>query len=208
MGVAVAKKERPWSDAGKLFLLALLATPITILIHELGHFAVALMSGLPAQMHPTTVSGGAAPGSGAPSWMVAAQAGGGPLLTAAMAILAGSLFIGDRRRLWAFAFAIAAVSRLFVTTTYLAVRLLFAVRGTRFGGTPNFDEHNVARALDFSPVVASLIATGFLILILIWLFKRVQRGTRVLFAIALALAITIGNFAWPALAPAVLATNG
>ena len=204
----MAGSRERWRDAGKLFLLALLLTPVTILIHELGHFAVPLIFDLPVQLHPTTVSGGARPGSGNPAWMVAAQAGGGPLLTVVMGLVGGWLFVREGRQLWAFAFAAAAVSRLLVTTGYLAVRLLFAVQGRRFNGTPNFDEHNIARALGFSPVIASIVATGFLALLLFWLFRRVERGSRLLFAFTLTLAIGIGNVAWPALAPSVLATNG
>ncbi|HEX8528297.1 hypothetical protein, partial [Allosphingosinicella sp.] len=197
------KGQGQWSEAGRLFLLSLLLTPVTIVIHELGHFAVPLIFDLPAQLHPTRVGGGASPGSGNPAWMVAAQAGGGPLLTVVMGLVGGWLFSRDGRRLWALAFAAAAVSRLLVTTGYLAVRLLFAVQGRRFNGTPNFDEHNIARALGFSPVIASIVATGFLALLLFWLFRRVERGSRLLFAFTLTLAIGIGNVAWPAMAPSV-----
>ncbi len=204
----MAESRERWRDAGKLFLLSLLFTPVTILIHELGHFAIPLIFDLPAQLRPTTVSGGAGLGSGHPAWMVAAQAGGGPSLTVAMGLAGGWLFIRDRRRLWALAFAVAAVSRLVVTTGYLAVRLFFAVQGRTFPGAPNFDEHNIARALEFSPVTASIVATGFMVLVLFWLFRRVERGSRLPFAAALALAIGIGNVAWPALAPSVLATTG
>ena len=197
-----------WKDSGRLFGLALLLTPVTILIHELGHFAIPMIFDLPAQLRPTTVSGGAGLGSGHPAWMVAMQAGGGPFLTVAMGLVGAGLFSRDRRRLWALAFAVAAVSRLLVTTGYLAVRLLFAVQGRTFPGAPNFDEHNIARALGFSPVIASIFATGFLALLLFWLFRRVERGSRLPLAAALALAIGIGNAAWPAFAPSVLATTG
>jgi hypothetical protein len=204
----VAERQEGLRDSGKLFLLSLLFTPVTILIHELGHFAIPLIFDLPAQLRPTAVSGGAALGSGHPAWMVAAQAGGGPLLTVAMGSVGGWLFIRDGRRLWALAFAVAAVSRLVVTSGYLAVRLFFAVQGRAFPGAPNFDEHNVAMALEFPPVAAAGVATGFLALVLFWLFRRVGRGSRLLFAAALALAIGIGNVAWPAFAPSVLATTG
>jgi hypothetical protein len=202
----VAKKQRPWGETGRLFLLAVLLTPLTIFIHELGHFAIPIIFDLPAQLHPTTVSGGAEPGSGASGWMVAAQAGGGPLATVLMAIAGGSLFSRNRKRLWALAAAVAAASRMLVTTGYLAVRLLLAVLGTKFGGTPNFDEHNVAAALGFSPVIISIAASGFLALLLFWMFRRMESGSRILFALALGLGIGLGGFAWTTLAPPVLAT--
>jgi hypothetical protein len=125
-----------------------------------------------------------------------------------MALTGGFMFVRNPQRFWALAFAVAAVSRLVVTTSYLAVRLLFAVRGVEFGGTPNFDEHNIAAALGFSPVVASIAATSLLILLLVWQFRQVERSSRLLFAPALVLAIGMGNIAWTALAPPVLATAG
>jgi hypothetical protein len=199
-------KQRSWGEAGKLFLLTLLLTPITILIHELGHLAVPMIFNLPAQLHPTSVSGGAVPGSGAPSWMIAAQAGSGPLVTVLMALAGGFLHSRDRRRLWALAVAVAAASRMLVTTSYLAVRLLVAVLGATFGGTPNFDEHNLAEALGFSPVIISIAATCFLALLLFEMFGRVERSSRTLFAMALVLAIGVGNVSWSTFAPPVLAT--
>jgi hypothetical protein len=30
----------PWAEAGRLFLLALILTPVTIVIHEFGHLAI------------------------------------------------------------------------------------------------------------------------------------------------------------------------
>lgn len=123
-----------------------------------------------------------------------------------MALAASALFARNPRRLWALAFAAAAVSRLFVTTAYLGVRLLFAIQGREFGGTPNFDEHNVAQALGASSVVVSMLATGFLAFILVWLFRQVERGSRILFFVTLVVAIGIGGIAWAGLAPPVLAS--
>jgi hypothetical protein len=196
----------PWAEAGRLFLLALILTPVTIVIHEFGHLAIPAFFDLPAQLHATSVSGGAAPGSGNPSWMVAAQAGAGPLLTVLTALAGSYMFSRDRRKLWALAAAVAAVSRMLVTTGYLAIRLVLAVLGVKFGGTPNFDEHHVAVALGFSSVITSMAATGFLALILFWTFRCVERSSRIGFALTLTAAIGLGNVAWPALAPPALAS--
>lgn len=208
MSHAVATRRERWTSAGKLFLLALLFTAITTLLHELGHFAVPLAFDLPAELRPTSVSGGAEPDSGAPGWMIGAQAAGGPLVTIVMGLIGGALFARDPRRLWALAFAAAAVSRLFVTTGYLGIRLLFAIQGRQFGGTPNFDEHHIATALGVSPLIVSVVATAFLVAVLVWLFRNVGRGSRILFFVALVAGILIGSVAWAALAPPVLASIG
>ena len=202
----MAGKQRQWRSAATLALLAVIMTALTTIIHELGHFAIPLTFDLPAELKPTSVSGGATPETGARGWMVAAQAGGGPLMTVVMALIGGGLFVRDRQRLWALAFAVAAVSRTGVTTGYLAIRLFFAIRGLPFGGTPNFDEHSLALATGLSPVVVSIAATAFLAFILFWLLSKVERGSRFLFALALAIGVVAGSIAWAALAPPVLIT--
>jgi len=77
------RSDNRWSVAVKLALMAALFTPVTIMIHEFGHLMIPLVFGLPAELHPVSVSGGA--GASDPIWMQAAQAGGGPLLTLVMA---------------------------------------------------------------------------------------------------------------------------
>ena len=195
-----------WSQAGRLALLALVLTPLTILIHELGHFAVAWASGLPAALHPTSVSGGAAPGSAQPGWMIALQAGGGPLVTIAMSLAGALLYRRDPSRLWALAFSIAAASRFGVTTAYLGVRGLLGVLGRPFGGRPNFDEHNVSAALGVPTEPLAIMASLYLAGLLYWLLKRAGRGRRIVFVLAVAAAIVIGNIVWVTFPPPVLAT--
>jgi hypothetical protein len=85
--------------------------------------------------------------------------------------------------------------------------VLFAL-GRPFGGNPNFDEHNFARAVGVSTELAALVATLFLACLLLWLMRRVQHGRRILFMLAMTLAIVIANIAWASLAPPVLATVG
>ncbi len=195
-----------WREAAKLALLSFLITPLTILIHELGHFAVPVCFDLPAKLHPTRVSGGAVLGE-APSWMAALQAGGGPLATFAMGLAAAYLY-DRRRRLWALAFAVAAVSRFVVTTAYLGLRLVLFALGRPFPGNPNFDEHNFARAVGIGTELAALGATLFLACLLVWLMRRVEHGRRMLFMLAMAIPIVIANIAWARFAPPVLATVG
>ena len=194
-----------WADTGKLGLLCLVLTPLTILVHELGHFAVALFSGLPAELHPTSVSGGAAPGSGAPWLLVAVQAAGGPLLTIAMS-LAGAIAYKRKKRLWALALALAASSRIFVTSAYLGLRLLFLTLGRPFGGKPVFDEYSFGRAIGVTPEYVAIAATIFLLGLLYWLFRRVERRRRLPYLLAAAAAIVAGNWLLATYGPPVLAS--
>jgi hypothetical protein len=196
-----------WSQAAKLAGWALLMAPLTILLHELGHFAVAAGTGWPAQLRPMSVSGGAEGGQLGPG-LVALQAGAGLIVTVIVTLVAGLLYRGDRDRLWALAIAIAAVSRMFVTTSYLTVRAVLWVTGQPFGGKPNFDEHNVAVALGLPPVLLALVTTIFLFAVVYWLMRAVPRGRRLLFAIALVAGTALGTMAWGSLMPPVLLSVG
>lgn len=195
-----------WRGAALLALMSLLFTPLTILLHELGHFMVPHLAGLSAQLHPTRISGGAALGSEAP-WLVALQAGGGPLITALMGLGGAFLYRADARRLWALAFAIAAVSRFLVTTAWLGLRLLLWGMGRPYAGKPNFDEYNMAVAIGVRPELTAIAATLFLAAMLYWLLRRVRKDRRLIYFIVMAAAVLLGNILWPALAPEVLAST-
>lgn len=193
------------SDVARLGLWALLLTPITIVIHELGHFVVPLLSGLPAQLHATHVSGGAGLGRDA-SWLVALQAGGGPLMTVITGAAGAFFYLRDRRRHWSLAFAVAAVSRLFVAVAWLGLRLLLVALGQSYGAQPNFDEHVLAQALGVRPELTAVAAALFLCSTLYLLFRHIPRGRRFFYLVVLSAAIVISNILWRMLAPQVLAS--
>jgi hypothetical protein len=199
-------QDNRWRATAKLGLLTLLLAPVTVFLHELGHFLLPLCADLPAQLHPTRVSGGADFGSASPAWMIAVQAGLGPTVTMVMSLIAGMLFVRDPRRLWALAFAIAASSRFLVTSAYLGTRLVILLLGQTFGGNPNFDEYNVARALGIPGEIPAAAATLFLFGLLFWLFRRVEKGRRLIYFLATAAGTVAGGIAWASLAPPVLAT--
>ena len=197
-----------WWDAARLAGLTLLLIPPTIFIHELGHLSVPLLLGLPAELHPTTVLGGAQLGE-VPGWMVAAQAGAGPAVTIIMTLSAAFLFARRGHPLWALALAVAAGHRFYVTTGYLLLRLLLSLIGRPYGGTPNFDEHNVATALGLPPVALAIAGTIFLFGLLAWLMRRVPKERRFSYVLGLIAGIAAGSLLWEALAPAPLFTiNG
>jgi hypothetical protein len=60
-------------------------TPLTILLHELRHFMVAVQSGRSTQLHLTSVSGGATEADAI--WLQAAQQAAGPTITLLLTIL-------------------------------------------------------------------------------------------------------------------------
>ncbi|MDB5694089.1 MAG: hypothetical protein JWO81_3152 [Alphaproteobacteria bacterium] len=198
-------KSDPWIAAAKLAFLSLLIMPLTVLIHELGHFAVPFLLGLPAQLHPSSISGGAELNK-APGWMVALQTGAGPLASLLMSLAGAALYGRDPRRLWALALAICPASRFAVTTTYLGARLLFLLEGRFYAAHPNFDEHNFAVASGLPPLLVAAAATLFLFGLIFWLLRRTERRRRIPFALALAAGIAAGATLLVTLAPPVLAS--
>src|SRR3954447_10435895 len=90
----VGRTKDDWIGSAKLALLSFVIMPLAVLIHELGHFSVAILAGLPAQLHAASVSGGAELGR-APGWLVACQTGAGPLASVLMAIGGALLYSRD-----------------------------------------------------------------------------------------------------------------
>lgn len=192
-----------WSDTAKVAAWAIVLGPATVVLHELGHLAVAAASGLPAQLHPVSVSGGWEQGE-ANGGLAALQSAAGPAVSVAIALLGALLYARDTRRLWALAAALAAVGRMLVTTLYLGVRLQLAVTGQAYEGSPNFDEHNVATGLGMPPPLIALCATAFLFGIVYWLLRVTPRGRRILFSLALVGGLAVGLALWTMVAPEVL----
>jgi hypothetical protein len=179
-------------------------TPLTILIHELGHLSIPLIAGLPAELHSTSLSGGAELGVN-PDWMVALQVGAGPLVSLIMSLWAARLYSADNNRLWALAVAVAAAGRFYMPAGYLAIRLFFVMLGRPFGGRPNFDELLVAQAIGVPAPLVAAVAALFLLGLYYWLFRLTDRRRRLPFIIALVAGIFIGAALWVTAVPATLA---
>lgn len=143
-----------------MFLLAFLLTPLTIFLHELGHFLLALQSSRPAQLHLTSVSGGATTADA--MWLQAAQQAGGPLITLLLTV-AGLIVFKRGGRPWAFALVVAASSRFATHLGYLGVRALLLAMQKPFGSKPNVDELVFARILGLSePLISASVVMVFL----------------------------------------------
>jgi hypothetical protein len=198
---------RNWRAVASFALMCFLFTPVTILIHELGHLSVALAVGIPAQLHPTSVSGGADQASGLARGLIALQAGAGPLFTVVMVLVAAYLYRRRPSRTWAIAFALTAGSRFAVDTAYLGVRLLLALLGRTYAGHPSFDEHNVARTLSLPPEALAASASLFLGGLVLWCGKCLPPKERVPQLLVAAFAIVLGNIVWAQVAPPVLISS-
>ena len=197
---------KSWRGLGTLALLSVVLTVVTTLIHEFGHLLVPIGYGLPAELHPSSVSGGAIEGSRAPIWMQALQAAGGPILTFVMTVTGLILHRRRPRSLFLTAFVLAAASRLATSVLYLGLRAFVAMLGRPFTGNPNSDELKVAEILGLSPIPVTIAVTVFFAVV-IWLtVSRLPRGRRTIGFLVMAASIGATTFAWPALAPDPIAT--
>jgi hypothetical protein len=194
-----------WESVAKLALLTCLIMPSTVLIHELAHLSIPLGLGLPAQLHPGSISGGAQIGK-APDGMVALQTGAGPLASLLMSLAGAVLWSRDKRRLWALAVAISSASRFVMSSLYLGARLLFLVEGRPYVAHPNFDEQNFAAALSVPTPPVALAATLYLFGLACWLLRNIEGRRRIPLALALVAGMAIGMTLWVTVAPPVLVT--
>lgn len=173
--------------------------PAGIVLHELGHFFTALALGFTPQLNPASVSGGAQLGQD-PDWMVAVQAGAGPVVTITIIIFAAYCFRRRPARLWALALAATAPLRFLVSGSYLAVSIYIWWVGGRMGGA-DFDEAKVSEGLNVP--LPPLLALQMLLLIGLWawLINSIPAGKR----IGSVVAILAGGFLaiglWMAVGP-------
>jgi hypothetical protein len=196
-----------WIAAATLALLSFVLMPVTVIVHELTHFTVALAFGLPAEMHPGSTSGGAELGH-SPGWMVALQTGAAPAVSLLIGLGCASIYARDPRRLWALAIAADAVSRFVMDIAYVGARLLFLIEGRPYSAQPVFDEHEFAESLGLAPLLVTSVATLGLLGLVWWLVRRTERRRRLPFAVAAIAGILAGTSLWFALAPPVLLSVG
>jgi hypothetical protein len=170
----------------------------------MGHFLVGLSLGFPVQLNVGSVSGGPALGS-ATDLAVALQASAGPLVTAALMVIAAWGLIARPGSRWAFVLAITAPLRFIVGGTYLFWVVKAWIERTAFQGTPNFDEYNAALALGLSPVWLVAIQFGGLIAYWIWTAMRPMPAGKIASVGSVLVGAVIGIAVWMALiGPAVL----
>jgi len=187
---------------GQLAGWSALMTPLSVFLHELGHYAAARAFGYPARLKATSV---AADLDQAPALIEAAQSFAGPAVTLLITIVAARLYARDRRRLWALALGMAAPHRYLVVTGYVAVLGLLALRGRPFGGTPNFDEYNTAQALGLPIIPVAVAITALLIAYWTWLVLRIPKGSRISCTLAIIVGAGVGMYLWVAFVTPLLA---
>jgi hypothetical protein len=158
-----------------LCAIAAVVAPVTIVLHESGHFLAGLALGMHGvRLHFASVSSMAA-AEGAPAWQRAAMAGAGPAVTLAI-VLACCVAIarsGPRPLLVATAL-VAGMRSLAICVVYLRARVIHP--GAPLEGS--FDEVNAARGFGLSPELVIGASIVVLAAAFVFIVRRLPHGGR------------------------------
>jgi len=154
----------------------LLWVPLSILLHELGHWSAAVWLGFPDPvLHYSSISHGDI--ASWPPWAQGVVGLAGPTVTVIITLFACS-WLGRRRDArWAFALSVSAASRFAVGVPYTAVNAVVLLMGGRLR-PPAFDEHKAATALGWSGDAGLAFTSLLLVATLTWVAVKLPRGER------------------------------
>jgi hypothetical protein len=176
--------------------------PLTIFVHELGHYLAALSLGFDdPRLHFSHVDTGDA--GGRPRWQVGLVGLAGPAVTAALIPLAILCGRSRPKARWPFALAAAAASRFLVGVPYTLVSLVVRARGAQLD-PPAFDEFRAAEALGWSGDMLLGLSSLLFFAALFWLARGLPRGERSAAWVGLSLGTIAGWVLWFGIGPMIL----
>ena len=180
----------------------LLLAPLTIFLHELGHFLAAVALGFPdPQIHFSAISHGDV--SGRPAWQSGVVGLAGPAVTAAFVFGGLALTFRAPRLRFGWALAFAAASRFFVGVPYTIANLIALASGRRLD-PPAFDEYKAGEALGWSGDATLAVSSLLFFAVLLRLALGVSRGQRTAGWLGLIVGTVAGWAAWFAAGPYLL----
>ena len=191
-----ARRAAPWAGWCLFFV------PLTIWLHELGHYATADWLGFPNPLlHYSSISYGDV--STTPVSLIGTVGLAGPVVTVIIATLAcGWIFYYGPSR-WASALAVSAASRFIVGVPYTLVNIAVRMTGARLQ-PPAFDEYKAGVALGWSG--DALLASTAIVLVgvLLCVGVSIPRGERSVAWSGLVIGTALGWASWMKLLGPVL----
>ncbi len=172
--------------------------PLTIVLHELGHYLAGLLMGTPdLALHYGSVSDTAAE-RGFPPVKIGIQALAGPAVTLGiMTVCVFALRKNPDHPVWLTAMFAAPV-RFAVGAVYLYFAAMAAIQGIP-PGQPNFDEFKAAQMLGFSVVPILIAELALTVALWSWAVGRLGKGIRFPALAGTAVGIISGIGLWIAL---------
>ena len=191
-------RAAPWGAWCVLFV------PLTIVLHELGHYSAALLAGSPNPvLHYSWTSPGDLAGQDGSIGAVIALAG--PAVTIILSVFACAWILLRGPARWAFALAVSAASRFVVAVPYTVASIVVRLTGASLG-PPAFDEYRAGTALGWSGDL--LLASTVIVLagVLLCVGLNLPRGERSTAWPGLVIGTLLGWVCWmmllgPALLP-------
>jgi hypothetical protein len=188
VGSSWVQRALPWAGWCVLFV------PLSIVAHELGHLSAAFWFGLPdPAIHYSSISHGDV--AAQPRSAVGVVGLMGPAVTVILALIACGWIILRGPARWAFALAIAAVSRFVVGVPYTVVNIVIRLTGRQLR-PPAFDEHKAGTALGWSGD-ALLASTAVVLVVVVFVIgSKLPRGQRLTAWTGLLLGTALGWLVW------------
>jgi hypothetical protein len=172
-----------------------LAAPVTVVLHELGHYLVGAVFGFPGLVLRYGSVGSAAAEHGFPLWQLGLQAAAGPLVTILVTLLCCFHVAWRGPHIVAVATGLVAPIRFLIGVVYLGYAVLIWLRGGRMEGT-NFDEYNVARASGIP--LELLLGLEVLFMVGAWWYlgARIERRERWVALLSVGVGMVLGLLLW------------
>lgn len=182
---------------------SLLFVPLTIVLHELGHWSAAMWLGFPdPALHYSSISHGEV--TNFPLSAVGIVGLAGPVVTVLLTLFAGGWFCVQGPARWAFALCLSAASRFVVGVPYTVVNTAVLLTGGRLQA-PAFDEHKAGTALGWSGDALLASTAVLLIAALLSMAFKLPRAERSAAWPGLLLSTALGWILWmKALGPLLL----
>ena len=150
--------------------------PLTIVLHEVGHFVAAVSTGSSNPvLHYSWTDPGHLPAKG--TWTEGVIGLAGPIVTIILALFACAWILWHGPARWAFALAICAVSRFVVAVPYTVINIAVRLTGATLR-PPAFDEYKAGTALGWSG--DALLGSTFVLLVgvLVFVGRKLPVGER------------------------------
>ncbi|WP_143960295.1 hypothetical protein [Litoribacter populi] len=184
-----------WKNSAKFLAWPIIFVPITIMLHEMGHYIIGFMFQFPnLQLHYGSVSHTATE-LDFPPWQLALQASAGPLITILIASLPCYFATKREQNIFLISLGIVAPIRFLIGSVYLFWIVIIFFSGGSMGAS-NFDEYNVASLTTIPLAFILIVETIFMLWTWWFLGNRIHKKGRIIFIASIIAGTSLGISLW------------